>query len=921
MRATVSGQAACRPERPVNPTATAAPADTTRNRLILAKMLDAAPGRPPLTVVTGPAGAGRSTLLDQLGSALAEAGIRPLVLRISPNPVPTPLYSALRSISGPARDGAEAPATWWSPVDPMTGTHAATTPKNTAAAIAEPLVAAGNVAVLIDDAQWTDPHSLAVIEQLAGLLAGTTVRCVCAVRVPVPPAMYAAGCAALDRLRHNHLVDNIHLRPLGAADMSALAAAEFKAKPDAELVAHLRRLTGGLPAALVPVLEEYRRGESIRIVDGYAHLAPRHRQAVLPANHGLLLNVRRTGSLPWSVAKAAAVLYPLGEAAPKLIGEAVGVAETGIHEALEKLCEAGVLRRGAGGQRWRFRVPLLATALSAQLGPYERRHLAQRAITALWHGDASCDDPGYRADQLAIAGKLVDPERARTDLVHSAVRAGADGYDDRWLRSAAALPAGQPDRARTLLTQATVSLEHGDYRQALASADTVRHELAGQLADDQFSELNRVCVLASHALGDTESLELLAADDDSGQVIARATALLLLGRWRECGALLATSRSTWEADPVSACSGLVLDGQVHFAAGSHLLALRSIDEACRVLPEDAHRRRRDVIGCASLIRLVTTGFEGPQPVPAHNELPPVSRAIIAAAEGRFDQAMELARRAIASGTVRGHDLSHTFLHQAAATIQLARGRLTGGRELLAVARETNPPLPYLLDGAEALIDRALGQPVQARKRLQAGLGYAGERGLVVETDRLLLHLAELEAEREDLAAARRQVREIERVATVSGTAGTALNLALARAIVERDTAAATDAIALAREYRRPYDLATVLTKLVQHGAGDPALLPEAYDLLGELGALLDRARLRNLMQEHGVPVPGRRQTVAENEQLLSVLVADGLTNKQIATVLGTSEKSVESRLARLFSRTGLRSRVELAMSVLTGVGG
>ena len=47
-------------------------------------------------------------------------------------------------------------------------------------------------------------------------------------------------------------------------------------------------------------------------------------------------------------------------------------------------------------------------------------------------------------------------------------------------------------------------------------------------------------------------------------------------------------------------------------------------------------------------------------------------------------------------------------------------------------------------------------------------------------------------------------------------------------------------------------------------------------------------------------------------------MVDGLGNRQIATVLGTSEKSVEGRLSRLFARAGYRSRVELATAVLTG---
>jgi DNA-binding NarL/FixJ family response regulator len=72
------------------------------------------------------------------------------------------------------------------------------------------------------------------------------------------------------------------------------------------------------------------------------------------------------------------------------------------------------------------------------------------------------------------------------------------------------------------------------------------------------------------------------------------------------------------------------------------------------------------------------------------------------------------------------------------------------------------------------------------------------------------------------------------------------------------------------------------------------------------------------MRVHGITVPGRKETVVENERLLATLAADGLTNKQLAMALRTSEKSVEGRLSRLFARTGYRSRIELSTAMLTG---
>jgi DNA-binding NarL/FixJ family response regulator len=72
------------------------------------------------------------------------------------------------------------------------------------------------------------------------------------------------------------------------------------------------------------------------------------------------------------------------------------------------------------------------------------------------------------------------------------------------------------------------------------------------------------------------------------------------------------------------------------------------------------------------------------------------------------------------------------------------------------------------------------------------------------------------------------------------------------------------------------------------------------------------------MREYDIAVPDRQATAAENERVIATLVADGLSNREIAAGLRTSEKSVEGRLTRMFTRTGYRSRVELATAVLTG---
>lgn len=111
-----------------------------------------------------------------------------------------------------------------------------------------------------------------------------------------------------------------------------------------------------------------------------------------------------------------------------------------------------------------------------------------------------------------------------------------------------------------------------------------------------------------------------------------------------------------------------------------------------------------------------------------------------------------------------------------------------------------------------------------------------------------------------------------------------------------------------------------LVAAVGAGGGPPALLREAYELFGESGAVLERFHTRAALRAAGITVPGRRQATVESEQLLATLIAEGLTNRQIATVLRLTEDAVANRLSRLFARTGLRSRTEVVTAVLTGYG-
>jgi hypothetical protein len=295
-----------------------------------------------------------------------------------------------------------------------------------------------------------------------------------------------------------------------------------------------------------------------------------------------------------------------------------------------------------------------------------------------------------------------------------------------------------------------------------------------------------------------------------------------------------------------------------------------------------------------------------------------NRTMAAVLRGDFRDAAELACRSVARRSVPGSGAATAGMVHAAVSALVRQGRLTTARELLTAAAETPSVLAHLPAFAEAQLDRALGDARGAAGRLTAALAAAADRGLVAGCDDAYAELADLALDAGDRATAQRCLVAAERLARTLPTGRAAVAARFTRAVVTHDPAAAADCLALARDRGQPFELPVVLARLVKHGVAEPALLGEAYELMGGTGDLLHRAKTRTLMREHGVVVPGRRNTVAENERLLATLAAEGLSNKQIAAALRTSEKSVEGRLSRLFTRSGYRSRIELSTAIVNG---
>lgn len=891
----------------------------------------------PLVLLTGLSGVGRTTTLARLRERFEAEGRHVSAMRFTSDGNVTPALFALpvdgqaglsaAQLRGPVRN--EPVWAWIGPVadadaEPAVALRAA----RAAAAVLQRT--GDDTVLLLDDLQWIDRNSAAVLEALIRLLDGRPLACIGTVRVPTNGAASRYGSDVLPRLREEGLVHTVRLPPMRREQLAEWLTAKLMASPETALVDHLYSLSRGVQAVVNGTTEALRAQDAIRVLDRSAYLVPATSAAKPPQWDERVKAIRGLGPAVWDVAKAVAILYPLGDAVPRLVSDAVGVSERVAIELIEVLRAAGVLHRGRGPS-WRFTVPRMATTLAMTCGPYERRKLATAAVEAVWEGTAVCPDPDRLTNLVADAGRLIDAERASGELLARAriVRETDAESSLRWLNAAAELTNDRARRAKVLLTLAFTHHLHGGHEQSLRSSRLLLDDFADQLSLDSVQEAQALLVCGLRGLGDTEALREIAEGkrglpgNPGSRAVTQALAYGLLDRWAEAEQRVNAAETSLPEEGVQSLFARLIKATGALWQGKYEVFEQSLGAREDWPLRDVARYRVEQVN-AHLTGLLLNGeLDRAEKLLTEENLSwasmrPCDRAIAAVLRGDFQSATELACRSVANRSAYSFDPATAGMHYAVVSALVSQGRLATARELLTTARATTPVLAHLLDFTEAQVGRALGDNRRAANRLSIALDAAADRGLVSGSDLANAELTDLSLDLDDRETAERCLATAERSASAPTTGRAMLNAQFVRAVVSRDRNVAADCLRLAHERNQPFELALTIVRLVKHGVAEPALLTEAYELLGDIDALLHRAQARSLMREHGIVVPGRQKTLAENEHLLAVLAAEGLSNKQIAAVLSSSERSVEGRLSRLFSRSGYRSRIELSTAMVNG---
>ena len=230
---------------------------------------------------------------------------------------------------------------------------------------------------------------------------------------------------------------------------------------------------------------------------------------------------------------------------------------------------------------------------------------------------------------------------------------------------------------------------------------------------------------------------------------------------------------------------------------------------------------------------------------------------------------------------------------------------------------------------------AAGNPERAvTALLEAFGGPALSDVLAVDRPRAAADLVEAQLAAGDVAAAEATLAHGEAAAVRVGTAWAAAVTGVARAAVLLARGSAREAVPVAvaaREAAEGAPLMSALARLVEgralaaageRGAAIEALV-SAYSAFDGFGARRRRDEATRELRRigHRVLRPAREGTegplapLTAREREIAELVAAGRTNREVATQLFLSSRTVEAHLRNIYRKLDVRSRVELARAV------
>jgi len=880
-------------------------------------------GAPRVVLVEGEAGIGKSSLLAQFASEQPDAAL----VRASGDEaevfLPYGVISQL--VSGTGNNG----------ISPQgllaAGLSDAEDPLAVGAEVKTWLEQIGRdrkmVLVVIDDLQWADtPSARALL---------FTARRIQADRVLVVVSTRAGELSRLGEgwqrfLAGDHRAERIRLGGLGPEDMVALAQALGAGTLSRRAASRLLEETGGNSLYCRAVLEEpgasERLGGPLNIPRSLAEVVLGRMDGLSPAARGLVAAAAALGQR--CRLNVAVQLADLSDPLP----------------ALEETTRAGILAEqpGIAGREVGFTHLLVQRAIYSNLSLARRRELHERAAglvdqqRALGHRVAAAVGPDDAlGDQLEAAGQ-------------EAMGQGRTAQAADWLAQAATASSDPAVADRRLLDALEILVRFGETAEA--------EELAARMGAGRPSA-RRSCTLGTldyqagrAAAAEARLVEAWQRHDLDGEPFAGCVAALWLAvlcltgsRLREAIDWAERAASVGAAPSIVRHAALGVLALTMFYEGrgpEGLARLSFLPAAPAEVPREetnalvlrgiARGAAEDLTGAIADLATATARLRGGQPLSTAG----TCLTNLASAEfciGSWDDAAMHAELAVSLAYDAGRLPELGNAHSIAALVPAVRGDWeTAGRHVqmatqtaysfgdaaaIAMASVAQEYLALAQGDLEGVILAAAATRATGRKEFFSLSESYGWRWMEIEA---LIGLGHLSQAERALAAMDADLRIVGPPSAWVAAARLRADLATAAGKTAEAAAACDAAWQHARGLQAPLALARLEISDARRlrAAGQPetavARLTSARQRLAKLGArpylqICDRELAVTSVPQPGPALPG----LTPAEQTVARLVASGQTNRQTATELYVSVKTIEFHLSSIFTKLGIRSRKEL----------